>query len=80
MSLDRSLKIKNSLSRHRNVLTRVERLTKMMDDEKFDAEQDRPVGLPKMIHRKAVVGGKHKELKGEAAEEATDTKSKSKSK
>ena len=73
MSMDRSLKIKDSLTRHRNVLTRVERITKMMEEDKFDAEQDRPLGLPKMPHRKTNVGGKQKEKKGEVAEEGTET-------
>ncbi len=76
MSLDRSLKIKNSLSRHRNVLTRVERITKMVEEDKFDAEQDRPTGLPKMVHRKTTVGGKKKEKKGEAAEEGAEAEAK----
>ncbi len=80
MSLDRSLKLKNSLSRHRNVLTRVERITKMMEEDRFDAENDRPVGLPKMVHRKAAVGGKHKEKKEEAAEESTEAKVESETK
>jgi small basic protein (TIGR04137 family) len=78
MSLDRSLKIKDSLTRHRNVLTRVERITKMMDEDKFDAEQDRPLGLPKMPHRKTSVGGKQKEKKGEVAEEGTEAEPKPK--
>ncbi|HMB94958.1 MAG TPA: hypothetical protein VKK61_02860, partial [Tepidisphaeraceae bacterium] len=34
MSLDRSLKSANSLIRHRNVLTRTERLTQLTEEEK----------------------------------------------
>ena len=34
MSLDRSLKAANSLTRHRNVLTRAERLTRLAEQEK----------------------------------------------
>jgi len=59
MSLDSSLKIKGSLTRHRNVLTRAERIKILQDEERF-TEDDRPVGLPKIAHRKAPVGGKTK--------------------
>ena len=61
MSLDRSLKIKGSLSRHRNVLTRAERISALQEQEKF-SEGDSPFGLPKVGHRKASVGGKVKKV------------------
>ena len=35
MSLDRSLKSANALIRHRNVLTRAERLEKLKEQEKW---------------------------------------------
>jgi len=74
MSVDRSLKTKGSLVRHRNVLTRAERVAKLADEEKFDPEKDRPIGLPKVAHRKAPVGGKSKkkgpEGEGEGEEAA----------
>lgn len=60
MSIDKSLKSKSSLERHRNVLSRAERVAKLVDDEKFDPEKDSPTGLPKVAHRKAPVGGKSK--------------------
>ncbi|MFQ5429422.1 MAG: small basic protein [Phycisphaerae bacterium] len=63
MSMDRSLKIKGSLARHRNVLTRAERIKMLADQESFDPEKDRPIGLPKVAHRKAPVGGKSKKSK-----------------
>jgi small basic protein (TIGR04137 family) len=51
MSLDASLKAANALVRHRNVLTRDERLTKLKEDEKW--QQGKSVfGLPKVAHRK----------------------------
>jgi len=63
MSLDRSLKSKASLSRHRNVLTRAERIKVLADEEKW--KDDKSIfGLPKVPHRKAAVGGK---VKKEAA-------------
>ena len=57
MSLDRSLKSANALIRHRNVLTRDERLAKLKEMEKW-TEQKSVFGLPKVAHRKLVVGGK----------------------
>ena len=59
MSMDRSLKSKASLSRHRNVLSRAERIKLLTDQEKFKPG-DRPIGLPKVAHRKVAVGGKTK--------------------
>ncbi len=51
MSIDRSLKLKDALVRHRNVLTRAERIEKLQDEEKW--EDGRSVlGLPKVSHRK----------------------------
>ncbi len=71
MSMDRSLKSKSSLVRHRNVLSRAERIKLLSDQEKFDQERDRPTGLPKVAHRKAPVGGKtKKKQEAEAAEGA----------
>ena len=67
MSLDRSLKSANALIRHRNVLTRDERLLKLKEMEKW-TEQKSVFGLPKVAHRKLVVGGKG--AKEEAAEGA----------
>ena len=67
MSLDRSLRAANALVRHRNVLTRDERLAKLKEDEKW--HEGRSVfGLPKVAHRKQSVGGKAS--KEEAAEAA----------
>ncbi len=52
MSIDRSLRLKDALVRHRNVLTRAERIEKLQDEEKW--EDGRSVlGLPKVGHRKA---------------------------
>lgn len=59
MSIDRSLKIKGALSRHRNVLTRAERIEQLKDDERW-SEGDSLFGLPKVAHRKSHVGRKEK--------------------
>src|SRR3954447_15336418 len=51
MSLDRSLKSANSLVRHRNVLSRAERLDKLAEQEKWNDSKS-VFGLPKVAHRK----------------------------
>ena len=47
MSLDRSLESANSLVRHRNVLTRTERLEKLTEQEKWNDSKS-VFGLPKV--------------------------------
>lgn len=59
MSIDRSLKIKGALRRHRNVLTRAERIEKLKDEERW-SEEDSLFGLPKVAHRKSHAGRKEK--------------------
>ena len=54
MSLDRSLKSANALVRHRNVLTRAERLVKLGEQEKWNDSKS-VYGLPKVAHRKMAV-------------------------
>lgn len=67
MSIDPSLKIKGALTRHRNVLSRAERIEKLKEEEKW-AEGDPLHGLPKVAHRKTHAG--RKAAKDEKAEEA----------
>ncbi|MBM4017383.1 MAG: small basic protein [Planctomycetes bacterium] len=51
MSLDKSLKSRGALVRHRNVLTRAERIERLKDAGKWDDQKD-VFGLPKVAHRK----------------------------
>ena len=51
MSLDKSLKSGGALTRHRNVLSRAERVEQLADDEKWQ-DGDSVFGLPKVVHRK----------------------------
>ena len=68
MSMHRSLKTKSgALSAHRNVLTRPERIAKLMEDDKFDPEKDEPIHLPKVRNIK-VVTAKKKKTAGDDAE------------
>lgn len=66
MSIDRSLKLKNALVRHRNVLTRAERIQTLKDEERWTEDQS-VLHLPKVAHRKSTAG---KKAKAEAAEGA----------
>lgn len=59
MSIDRSLKIGNALSRHRNVLNRTERIAKLMEEGLWE-EGDNLTGLPKVSNYKAAAGKKKK--------------------
>ncbi len=75
MSLDKSLKSSAALSRHRNVLTRAERIKALGEEARWTDEME-PFGLPKVGHRKAAVGGKTKKAKtteGDAATETTES-------
>jgi small basic protein (TIGR04137 family) len=69
MSIDRSLKIKGALSRHRNVLTRAERIEKLKEEERW-SEGDSLLGLPKVAHRKSHAGRKEAPAKEAVTEEA----------
>ena len=60
MSIDRSLKIKGALTRHRNILTRAERVRRLEDEDRW-SEGDSVLGLPKVAHRKSHAGRKAKE-------------------
>jgi len=66
MSIDRSLKIKGALTRHRNVLSRVERIEQLKEEEKWQ-EGESLFGLPKVAHRKSHAGKKEKAALKEAA-------------
>lgn len=66
MSIDRSLKVTGSLSRHRNVLSRAERIELLKDEERW-SEGDSLLGLPKVAHRKSHAGRKGKEAPTKAA-------------
>ena len=68
MSLHKSLVSKGALTRHRNVLTRAERLKRLVDEEAW-TEGRSVFALPKVKIRRVKAGGKTK--KAEKAAEAT---------
>jgi small basic protein (TIGR04137 family) len=69
MSLDRSLKGKSTLERHRNVLRRSERVVMLEDNEKWGEGKNSVFGLVKVAHRKQAAA--KKAPKAAAAEGAT---------
>lgn len=75
MSIDSSLKIRGALSRHRNVLTRDERIAQLKEEGIWN-EGDALMGLPKVAHRKVSVGKKDEKEKtdeaGDGVEQAAD--------
>lgn len=61
MSLHRSLKTKPAgLNQHRNVLTRAERITRLMHEDRFDKGEDSPIGLVKVGNRQQLAKKKKK--------------------
>ncbi|MCH7813434.1 MAG: small basic protein [Planctomycetes bacterium] len=76
MSLDKSLKSKSALARHRNVLTRAERIDRLKDEVRWE-EGTSPFGLPKIVNRKVSAGTKEKKVKegddADAAAGGSDT-------
>jgi small basic protein (TIGR04137 family) len=74
MSIDKSLRRKNSLQRARNVLTRGERIKTLVDEERWQ-EGRSPFGLPKVkvvkiVVKKAKKAKEEEKPEGEAAEGA----------
>ena len=73
MSLHRSLKTQPcALNEHRNVLTRAERITRLLEQDRFRLDDDSPLNLPKVANR-AVSTGKKKKAAEEQTEEAAAT-------
>ncbi len=65
MSIDKSLKRRGGMTRVRCVMTRTERITKMLEDGKFP-DGGSPFGIPKTIVTKVVLKKKKEKTEGEA--------------
>ena len=74
MSMDKSLKGKNTLGRHRNVLKRAERVELLKETGRW-TEDSTAIGMPKVGHRKAAVGKKEKkkDTDTDTADDAAET-------
>ena len=73
MSIDQSLKRKNSLQRARSVLTRAERIKSLQEQERWKDGQS-PFGLPKVRVQKIVLKKAKKEKTAETPEGETAAK------
>jgi small basic protein (TIGR04137 family) len=71
MSIDKSLRRKDSLQRSRNVLTRGERIKVMMDEERWPDARS-PFGLPKTKVIKVVIKKAKKAKEEEKPEGAVE--------
>ena len=71
MSMDRSLKTTGALSRHRNVLSRTERIEQLKNEDRWE-EGDPVMGLPKVAHRKSHSGKKAAEKDEVTTEETAE--------
>ncbi len=69
MTMDRTLKTRGGMAHTRSVLTRTERIAKLLEDGKFNPEANSPLGLPKVRVRHSKAGTKSKK----AAEETATT-------
>ncbi len=67
MTMDKSLRIRAGSNKVRSVMTRVERIMKLKEEEKFNDATSRPYGLPKV--RVVNVSLKKKKKKKEEGEE-----------
>ena len=72
MSLHSSLKTKSgALNQHRNVLTRAERIAKLLDQGSYVEGETSPLGIPKVRSIK-VTTGKKKKVKAAPGEDGDD--------
>jgi small basic protein (TIGR04137 family) len=75
MTIDKSLRVKRGATRNRSVLTRVERLARLKETDRWK-EGDSPLGLAKVRVRKMTIKKKKKkkdEEEGATAEGAAAT-------
>ena len=68
MTIDKSLKVRRGATRNRSVLTRVERISRLQEADRW-TEGDSPLGLPKVRVRKLTM--KKKKKKKDEEEGAT---------
>jgi small basic protein (TIGR04137 family) len=72
MTIDKSLRVKRGATRNRSVLTRVERIARLREADRWK-EGDSPLGLPKVRVRKLTMKKKKKKKEEEGAEGAEGT-------
>lgn len=70
MSVDKTLRTRRGSSSSRNVLSRDERIARLIEEDRFPSGRS-PLGLPKVRVQKALVGKKKKKTGDDAAPAAT---------
>ena len=73
MTVDKSLRVQKGIVRARNVLTRAERIERLVQQDRW-TEEDGPCGLPKVRVYRVVVKKKKKAKGEEAGADAAATK------
>jgi small basic protein (TIGR04137 family) len=73
MTMDKSLRVRKALVRNRSVLTRAERIQRLLVMDRWQ-EGDSPLGLPKVRVQKITMKKKKKQKKAEAAQAASAKK------
>lgn len=68
MTIDKSLRVKRGATRNRSVLTRVERIARLQEADRWK-EGDSPLGLPKVRVRKLTMKKKKKKKEEEEGAE-----------
>ena len=71
MTIDKSLRVARGSISNRNVLTRAERLTKLVEEDRW-TEGDSPLGLPKVRVEKVSLKRKKKAKQDEGEDAADD--------
>ena len=71
MTIDKSLKVRRGGAGNRSVLTRMERLEKLKETDRWK-EGDSPLGLPKVRVRKLQMKKKKKKKEEGEEEDSTD--------
>jgi small basic protein (TIGR04137 family) len=71
MTIDKSLRVKRGATRNRSVLSRPERLAKLVEADRWK-EGDSPLGLPKVRVRKLTLKKKKKKKEEEGTAEGGD--------
>jgi small basic protein (TIGR04137 family) len=69
MTIDKSLRVRRGATRNRSVMTRVERIQRLLEADRWK-EGDSPLGLPKVRVRKLTMKKKKKKKEDEGAEGA----------
>ena len=69
MTIDKSLRVRRGATRNRSVMTRVERISRLLEADRWK-EGDSPLGLPKVRVRKLTMKKKKKKKEEEGAEGA----------